>query len=161
MPTAPEVAPVPPVKKTPANGSVTPPERKEAAAAESSPPKAESRQRITKRKYRKPRVRRHSRSRRHAQAHRSAQAELRAVRHHRKAWHKQRRCDRPRRYRRRHREVRGWSARVYVVRRGDTLSRIAKRHYGSASRARAIYRANRHKIRNPNLIYPRQRLYIP
>jgi nucleoid-associated protein YgaU len=160
MPTAPEVAPVPPVKKTPANGAA-PKAREEAGVSEASPPKAESaNQRVTKRKYRKPRVRRHSRSRRHARAHRSAQAETRVVRHHRKTWRKQRRCDRPRRHRR-HREVRGWSARVYVVRRGDTLSRIAKRHYGSAAGARAIYRANRHKIRNPNLIYPRQRLYIP
>jgi len=53
------------------------------------------------------------------------------------------------------------SGRVYVVRRGDTLSGIARRYYGSGRRYRKIYRANRGRIRNPNLIYPRQRIYIP
>jgi nucleoid-associated protein YgaU len=47
------------------------------------------------------------------------------------------------------------------VRRGDTLSAIAARFYGDGAHYRAIYRANRGKIRNPNLIYPRQHLYIP
>ncbi len=50
---------------------------------------------------------------------------------------------------------------MYVVRRGDTLWGIAKRHYGKGSSYRRIYRANRRKIRNPNRIYPHQRLYIP
>jgi nucleoid-associated protein YgaU len=61
----------------------------------------------------------------------------------------------------RYREADAWSGRVYVVRRGDSLSKIARRYYGSAAGYPAIYRANRHKIRNPNLIYPRQRLHIP
>ena len=60
------------------------------------------------------------------------------------------------------RRSRGWGGgRMYVVRRGDTLSGIAKRHYGNGAGYRKIYRANRAKIRNPNRIYPRQRLYIP
>ncbi len=63
-------------------------------------------------------------------------------------------------YRRRYRARRG-GGRVYVVRKGDTLSRIARRHYGNGRAYRAIYRANRGKIRNPHRIYPRQRLYIP
>ena len=50
---------------------------------------------------------------------------------------------------------------MYIVRRGDTLSAIAKRYYGSGSGYRAIYKANRDRVRNPHLIYPRQRLYIP
>ena len=52
-------------------------------------------------------------------------------------------------------------ARMYVVRRGDTLSAIARRYYGKGSGYRAIYKANRGRIRSPDLIYPRQRLYIP
>jgi nucleoid-associated protein YgaU len=59
------------------------------------------------------------------------------------------------------REQRSHSARTYVVRRGDTLSGIAARFYGDGAGYRTIYRSNRGKIRNPNLIYPRQRLYIP
>jgi colicin import membrane protein len=49
----------------------------------------------------------------------------------------------------------------YVVRRGDSLWRIARRHYKRGHRFWRIYRANRRKIRNPNLIYPCQRFYIP
>jgi nucleoid-associated protein YgaU len=64
------------------------------------------------------------------------------------------------RYRKRHRvKVRGRSG-IYVVRRRDTLWGIAKRYYGKGSKYRKIYRANRRKIRNPNRIYPGQRLYI-
>jgi len=64
------------------------------------------------------------------------------------------------RYRKRHRvKVRGRSG-MYVVRRRDTLWGIAKRYYGKGSKYRQIYRANRRKIRNPNRIYPGQRLYI-
>ncbi len=49
----------------------------------------------------------------------------------------------------------------YVVRRGDSLWRIARRHYRRGRRYRIIYRANRRKIRNPHLIYPCQRFDIP
>ncbi|MEO1710620.1 MAG: LysM peptidoglycan-binding domain-containing protein [Pseudomonadota bacterium] len=49
----------------------------------------------------------------------------------------------------------------YVVRRGDSLWRIARRHYGKGKRFRRIYRANQHKIRRPNLIYPCQRFRMP
>ncbi|MGI9410911.1 MAG: LysM peptidoglycan-binding domain-containing protein [Hyphomicrobiaceae bacterium] len=49
----------------------------------------------------------------------------------------------------------------YVVRKGDSLWRISRRHYRSGRRYRLIYRANRHLIRNPNLIYPCQRFYLP
>lgn len=51
--------------------------------------------------------------------------------------------------------------RLYVVRAGDTLSAIAARHLGSRDRYSAIFRANRHKIRNPNVILPGQRLFLP
>jgi LysM repeat protein len=53
------------------------------------------------------------------------------------------------------------SNRVYVVRRGDTLWAIAKKYYGSGLQYPKIYNANRDKIKNPNLIYPGQKLVIP
>ena len=41
---------------------------------------------------------------------------------------------------------------TYTVVKGDTLSHIAKRHYGDASKWHAIYEANRDLIKNPDLI---------
>lgn len=49
----------------------------------------------------------------------------------------------------------------YTVRKGDTLSAIAKREYGDASEWRRIYEANRDQIDNPDLIHPGQELRIP
>ncbi len=43
----------------------------------------------------------------------------------------------------------------------ETLSKIAKLHYGKASFWRKIYKANRKKIKNPNLIYPNQIFILP
>ena len=51
--------------------------------------------------------------------------------------------------------------RVYVVRKGDSLWKIAKRYYGDGKRYRLIAQANRRKISNPNRIRPRQRLVVP
>jgi len=53
------------------------------------------------------------------------------------------------------------AGRTYVVVKGDTLSQIAEREYGDASRWREIYQANRATIKNPNLIYPGQKLRVP
>ena len=53
------------------------------------------------------------------------------------------------------------TATTYVVTKGDTLSRIAKRIYGKASDWTRIYNANKDQIRNPNLIYSGQKLNIP
>lgn len=54
------------------------------------------------------------------------------------------------------------AGRLYMVKRGDTLSGIAKSHYGAASRWRDIYAANRAVIGpNPNLIHPGQALTLP
>ena len=47
---------------------------------------------------------------------------------------------------------------TYTVKKGDTLSQIAKKLTGSSSNYRAI--ANQNNIKNPNLIYPGQKLVI-
>lgn len=53
-------------------------------------------------------------------------------------------------------------ARTYVVKPGDSLSKIAKELYGDAKRWPEIYEANKALIGdNPNLIHPGQKLVIP
>lgn len=49
----------------------------------------------------------------------------------------------------------------YIVVKGDSLSRIAKRYYGKASLWNRLYEANRDRISDPDLIYPGQVLRIP
>jgi nucleoid-associated protein YgaU len=49
----------------------------------------------------------------------------------------------------------------YRVQSGDSLWRISRRHYRAGARYRRIYRANRSRIRNPNLIYPCQVIFVP
>lgn len=51
--------------------------------------------------------------------------------------------------------------RQYTVAAGDSLSAIAKREYGDASKWHAIYDANREQISNPDLIHPGQKLRLP
>ena|SRR5690349_12568021 len=51
--------------------------------------------------------------------------------------------------------------RSYTVVAGDTLSKIAKREYGDASKWHRIYEANKDTIKNPDLIYPGQTFKIP
>jgi nucleoid-associated protein YgaU len=51
--------------------------------------------------------------------------------------------------------------RTYTVVAGDTLSKIAKREYGDASKWHQIYEANKDTIKNPDLIYPGQTFKIP
>ncbi len=58
------------------------------------------------------------------------------------------------------RASRAVSGSAYVVRPGDTLSRIAAR-YGVRGGWQAIYRANTSRISNPNRIYVGQRLVLP
>ena len=50
---------------------------------------------------------------------------------------------------------------VYAVKKGDNLSSIAKSKYGKESQWTKIYDANKDKVKNPNLIYPGQKLIIP
>ena len=40
----------------------------------------------------------------------------------------------------------------YTVKGGDSLSKIAKKHYGDAMQWKAIYEANRDIVKNPDLI---------
>ncbi|MCU7811714.1 MAG: peptidoglycan-binding protein LysM [Candidatus Thiodiazotropha sp. (ex Notomyrtea botanica)] len=49
----------------------------------------------------------------------------------------------------------------YVIEKGDTLSAIAKRFLGKASDYPKIFDANREVIKDPNLIYPGQKIRIP
>jgi nucleoid-associated protein YgaU len=51
---------------------------------------------------------------------------------------------------------------TYTVKKGDSLSKIAKRVYGDAQQWRRIYEANRAIIgENPDLIQPGQALKLP
>ena len=53
------------------------------------------------------------------------------------------------------------ATRSYTVVSGDSLSKIAKREYGDASKWHAIYEANRDTIKDPDLIHPGQVLTLP
>ena len=55
----------------------------------------------------------------------------------------------------------GSGERSYTVESGDTLSHIAKAHYGKAGKWRAIFEANRDQIDDPDRIFPGQVLKIP
>ncbi len=52
-------------------------------------------------------------------------------------------------------------ATFYTVKTGDTLSKIAKEHYGDAMKYPVIFEANKPMLTDPNLIYPGQTLRIP
>ncbi len=49
----------------------------------------------------------------------------------------------------------------HTVERGDTLSKIAKEHYGSANKYPEIFEANKPMLTDPDKIYPGQVLRIP
>lgn len=50
---------------------------------------------------------------------------------------------------------------TYVVKSGDSLSKIAKHFYGDGSKWKKIHAANADKIPNPDLIHPGLQLTIP
>ncbi len=50
---------------------------------------------------------------------------------------------------------------TYVVQKGDTLEKIAKKVYGDTKRWPKIYKANKALLKNANRVYPGQRLTIP
>jgi len=49
----------------------------------------------------------------------------------------------------------------YIIKKGDTLSSIAKQFYKKASEYPRIFEANREVIKDANLIYPGQKIRIP
>ncbi len=51
--------------------------------------------------------------------------------------------------------------RIYTVKKGDSLSKIAKQVYGDAKQWPKIHEANRDIIDNPDLIHPGQVLKLP
>lgn len=52
-------------------------------------------------------------------------------------------------------------AKFYEVKKGDSLSKIAKEFYGNAMKYPVIFEANKPMLKDPNLIYPGQMLRIP
>ncbi len=48
-----------------------------------------------------------------------------------------------------------------TIKEGDTLSKIAKEHYGDANKWQAIFEANREVIEDPDKIYPGQTIRVP
>ena len=53
------------------------------------------------------------------------------------------------------------ATKIYEVVSGDSLSKIAKREYGDANAWRAIFEANTDIIKDPDKIFPGQKLKIP
>jgi len=53
------------------------------------------------------------------------------------------------------------AATFYTVQGGDSLSKIAKEHYGDPSKYPAIFEANKPMLEHPDKIYPGQVLRIP
>ena len=53
------------------------------------------------------------------------------------------------------------AATFYEVKSGDTLSKIAKAHYGDAMKYNSIFEANKPMLKDPDKIYPGQVLRIP
>ena len=53
------------------------------------------------------------------------------------------------------------ATKIYEVVSGDSLSKIAKREYGNASEWKRIYEANQDLLKDPDKIYPGQKLKIP
>jgi nucleoid-associated protein YgaU len=52
-------------------------------------------------------------------------------------------------------------AQYYVVKKGDTLSKIAEEFYGDKMLYPKIFEANRHLLSDPDRIKPGQKLRIP
>jgi nucleoid-associated protein YgaU len=52
-------------------------------------------------------------------------------------------------------------AKIYIIKRGDTLWAIAKRYLGSGLLYGSIFQDNREVIRNPDLILPQQKVKMP
>lgn len=55
----------------------------------------------------------------------------------------------------------GAAARTYTVKAGDTLSKIAKEHFGDANAYMKIFNANKDQLSDPDKIKPGQVLKLP
>jgi nucleoid-associated protein YgaU len=53
------------------------------------------------------------------------------------------------------------ATKIHEVKSGDSLSRIAKQEYGDASKWPLIFEANKDILKDPNKIFPGQKLKIP
>ena len=53
------------------------------------------------------------------------------------------------------------ATKIYEVKPGDSLSKIAKAEYGNANAWPKIYEANKDILKDPNKIFPGQKLKIP
>ena len=53
------------------------------------------------------------------------------------------------------------ATKIYVVKSGDSLSKIAKAEYGDANAWPKIFEANKDILKDPNKIFPGQKLKIP
>ncbi len=49
----------------------------------------------------------------------------------------------------------------YEIEKGDSLWKIAEKAYGNGSKYTAIFAANKEVIKDPDLIYPGQKIRIP
>jgi nucleoid-associated protein YgaU len=49
----------------------------------------------------------------------------------------------------------------YLIQSGDSLSKIAKKYYNNAAEYPRIFEANKEVIKDPDLIYPGQKIRIP
>jgi len=49
----------------------------------------------------------------------------------------------------------------YIIQSGDSLSKIAKKYYNNAGEYPRIFEANKEAIKDPDLIYPGQKIRIP
>ncbi len=49
----------------------------------------------------------------------------------------------------------------HVVVKGDTLGKIAEKYYGDPSLYKDIFEANKNVLKDPNKIFPGQKLRIP
>ncbi|MBP3983953.1 LysM peptidoglycan-binding domain-containing protein [Pseudoxanthomonas helianthi] len=58
-------------------------------------------------------------------------------------------------------EVVSGGEQTYTIQKGDTLSKIAKDHYGKASAWHQIFDANRDTIEDPDRIFPGQVIKLP
>jgi len=53
------------------------------------------------------------------------------------------------------------STKEYIIKKGDTLSKIAQREYGGAHRWKYLYELNKDRIKDPNKLKPGQKIIIP